>query len=361
MALDCHLNRVSFEIEDWSAVKARANWNTLLLGNGASIAIDQCFDYKSLLAEARRNPRLSSAACIFDELGTEDFEFVLRACWHAIVVNDALKITSDSVKAISESVRTALIEAVRAHHCGYSDAVCSKLDAAARFIKSTGCHLVLSLNYDLTLYWAIMRYNKAAGNSGCSFADLFNPDSFAPESFNLGPATTRVFYPHGALFLARPFGPVRQGASEGAPGEAKITRASEHLLESIIERWCRKDCGPLFVSEGTSPAKRQAIASSPYLSYVHSQILPTAGSTVVYGFGFADQDEHILKAIGKSRPRHLAISVHGDPATAKQRYCPFVRAQLGKHADFKETKLHFFRSDSPGCWCNPPETDDVPF
>ena len=77
------------EIDTWASISAES-WSSLLLGNGASIAIHKEFAYPTLHSVADAKGLLATTAPIFAKLGTTDFEHVLLACWYAEHVNAAL-------------------------------------------------------------------------------------------------------------------------------------------------------------------------------------------------------------------------------------------------------------------------------
>lgn len=100
------------EIDTWANISAQS-WNSLLLGNGASIAIHKEFAYPTLHSVADARGLLATTAPIFAKLGTTDFEHVLLGRWYAEHVNGVLGTPSAAISAAYEEVRTALIEAVQ--------------------------------------------------------------------------------------------------------------------------------------------------------------------------------------------------------------------------------------------------------
>lgn len=78
---------------------------TLLLGNGASIAVSPTFGYGSLLSHARGAGTLKEdVQRLFDFFGTSDFELVLRIVWQTSNVNRSLQIpTNGPIKRILTS------------------------------------------------------------------------------------------------------------------------------------------------------------------------------------------------------------------------------------------------------------------
>lgn len=330
------------KIDVWASLRD-ANWQTLLLGNGASIAIHNEFAYPTLHSVADAKGLLATTAPIFAKLGTTDFEHVLLACWYAEHVNVALGTPSADISAAYAEVRTALIQAVHSVHPVHAD-VAADLQRAGTFASSFPT--VVSLNYDLTLYWAMLLFNAA---NGSWFKVAFHHGEFQTDwgylRRPLPPATgaTLVFYPHGSLSVARDY----------IGDETKIAVAAGDLLETITHRWSSGHYVPVFVSEGTSKEKVASIRRSHYLTNVYEEVLPELGENlVVYGWSFDERDQHVLNAISANPPKRMAVSVFtGQPDGDQQAFCHQVLKAAGR--SLPDTVLTFFDSRSPGCWNNP--------
>jgi len=333
------------EIDTWANI-SKDNRDAILLGNGASIAIHGDFGYSTLHSVADARGLLAITAPIFAKLGTTDFEHVLLACWYAEHVNVALGTPSTDISAAYAEVRTALIEAVHTVHPVHAE-VASDLQRVAAF--ASRFQTVISLNYDLTLYWAMLLFNAA---NGSWFKDAFHHGEFQTDweylrkPYGHAAGSTLVFYPHGNLSLARDY----------VGDETKIavaTGAEVDLLETITKRWSSGHYVPVFVSEGISKEKVAAIRRSYYLTNVHEHVLPTLGENlVVYGWSFDERDQHVLDAISVNPPKQMAVSVFtGQSDADQQSYCHHVLKAVGH--SLAETTVAFFDSQSPGCWNNP--------
>lgn len=331
-------------IASWSSLPA-VDWNSLLLGNGASIALHAGFDYRSLHTVA--SPNLPTTGALFSKLGTTDFEHVLLACWYAELVNAALEAPAPLIRRAYEEVRTALIRAVTTVHPAHA-AISSPLERvgcwASRF------KTVVTLNYDLTLYWAMQLFNSSHGTwfkdafLGGTF-DLDWPRLRVPQVNTTG--ATLVFYAHGNLVLARDiYGSEFKLSAAGSGPEPD-------LLSTVCAHWQAQSHVPIFVSEGVSSAKLAAISRSPYLSVVYNNVLNNLGdNVVVYGFDFGANDQHILDAMTKNGPRRIAVSVYtGQSVAAQQSYCHNVLSKT-RH-QLPSTDVMFFDAISPNCWNNP--------
>jgi hypothetical protein len=115
------------------------------------------------------------------------------------------------------------------------------------------------------------------------------------------------------------------------------------LLDNILGLWESGECVPLFVCEGVSENKKAAIDRSSYLARVYREVIPSLGdSLVVYGWGLAEQERHIVEQVMRHRPRRVAISIR-QSNKALMRRAEEVFEDRGY-------ELVFFDSDSPGAW-----------
>lgn len=261
-------------ILQWADIAEHYN-DGLLLGNGASIAVDSRFSYSSLFEAASNAGFLTEPVQqVFERFdNSTDFEYVLRKLWQAKQVNQALEIESEIVDEAYQEVRTALIETVRETHLTHAEAV-PDLEPIYQFMRRF--KTVLSLNYDLIVYWAALRGNDALAGEHRFKDCLVNgalDDDWARlrEPLRRNQTVTLFFYPHGNLVLAR----------NPNDRELKITADGGRLLDEIIAGWENGRYVPMFVSEGTSVQKREAIGASNYLSEVYFNAIPDVGSSLV--------------------------------------------------------------------------------
>lgn len=241
--------------------------STLILGNGASIAISDVFSYSSLFEKATSDQILNSKATkVFEAIQTKDFELVLNKLRQAAIINNVLDLDSDHVASETyQNIRDALIKVVKEQHISYKFMLFS-IDAVRNFMKQF--KTVIDLNYDLLVYWAIMSDNpitmkdcfkkqREAGD-GTSFDYEIEPLR-APYKNVTDP--TLVFYPHGSLILL----------TDENNAELKIKlKNRDNLLDEIANKWNEKYV-PLFVSEGDSTQKEKAIKRSSYLNFIYEK------------------------------------------------------------------------------------------
>jgi hypothetical protein len=331
-------------VYSWSEIEKDFK-HGLILGNGASIAFSSKFAYDSLKKKAEiLNLLADDVQSVFEFLETNDFELVLRVLWHANKVNQAFNIFDDRTNEAYKNVRNALIEVVQKTRVSYS-AVRDQLATAAKFMSHFST--VISLNYDVLVYWALLVGNEPASHR---FKDCFVEGAFRQEwkifyePYGANQEATLVFYPHGNLALAADLTGSEIKVQAGDAGD---------LLETIFEKWRSGEKTPVFVSEGTSEQKRAAIRRSPYLSTVYNEVLPSLGeSIVVFGWSMGDQDDHLLDAICRGKPHRFAIAV--DPAAnnlegVEAKFKHKLKTKLGT----ERPDVVLFDRSSEGCWINP--------
>ncbi|MBM5571115.1 MULTISPECIES: DUF4917 family protein [Deefgea] len=332
------------EIRQWHDIKEQFT-DSLLLGNGASIAVDGRFNYSSLFAAARDAGSLTQPVQeIFARFSNStDFEYVLRKLWQAKLVNEALGVEAGAVEEAYAQVRLALIKTVQATHVT-RDEVLGQLTPIYQFMKRF--KTVLSLNYDLIVYWAAMLgNNELDGNhrfkDGLIGGVLDDDWPRLRQPLRANQTVTMFFYPHGNLALVRTPSQLERKvhANDGAT-----------LLEGIIAEWQRDDVIPIFVSEGTSPQKRDAIRSSSYLSDIYFNAVTDIGdSLVIYGWRMGEQEQHILDQIKRAAPARVAVSVYTGEELHMQ-IAQNIEQQLNQ---LGIQNIVFFDSRSAGSWNNP--------
>ncbi|MDQ9296633.1 DUF4917 family protein [Escherichia coli] len=329
-------------IMQWSQIAQDYLRGTLLLGNGASIAVSPNFSYGSLLGYAQNTELFTEDVnSLFRFFETNDFELILRLVWQASNVNSSLQIQDDQTLRAYRNVRECLIRAVRDVHPLYED-VRGYLPNMYDFLK--GFDTVLSLNYDLLVYWT-MTYGFGI-RDGHKFKDCFTLGGGDVNGFDddwqkyrnlLGEWTnTLVFYPHGNLALCR----------NRREQELKIVRdRNAGLLEAILGAWETGTFVPLFVSEGREEQKVSSIQNSYYLSTVYREVLKSQRTTLtIFGWGLGEHDLHLLKRMQGSGIQRVAVSVfRGDQAYCNRVY-QTIQDVLGT------VRVDFFDSESPCCW-----------
>lgn len=329
---------MSFAIRPWGEI-AENYGCAILLGNGASISVSPSFSYGSLLQHAAKRRLLSDdTQRLFEFFQTNDFELILRIVWQASNVNRSLRIPDERTHAAYVGLRDCLIQTVRDIHPDH-DMASPYLPSIYQFLKQF--KTVISLNYDLIVYWT-MTYGLDIDDQH-TFKDCFVGGGAFDDDWQRfrrpirgDRSTSVVFYAHGSLVLCRDL--VEQ--------ERKIHNLQGSLLEAVLQLWQKGEVVPLFVSEGTCSQKVATIQNSYYLSTVYREVLKSQRNTlVVYGWGFAEQDIHILRRMKDTGINRVAVSVfRGDKAYCN-RVFQTIHDELGEHVE-----VEFFDSESPGCW-----------
>jgi len=364
-----------YRIHEWSDVEHQFG-DTIVLGNGASIAIDQRFSYRDIFDMAGRHGFISEDENrIFQEYQTTSFERVLEALRHAERVSSALMFDESSLEVIRErtkKVKQALRDTVAEIHAERKD-VSKYFPRIADFLTHFG--RVFSLNYDLIVYWSLL-WAHGVPNRPDRMMDCFSYDADdglvfrrnVPLNTN-GRNLTVVLYPHGNFALAK------ERTDERLGKEIKITAYSRNvtLLDSIVKHWMSDEYDPLIVSEGSTFQKTDAISRSDYLrTVVFNELRNVKESVVFYGFGFRDNDSHIIENVFRSPENidRVGVSVYfGDKSDGKLiDYCKSAKNKI--KSAYRKGEGHssppditFFDSSSDGAWIYKNEEtsqDDIP-
>jgi CRISPR/Cas system-associated endoribonuclease Cas2 len=337
-----------FEIKEWEEVKEDLNFDSIILGNGASISISNKFNYHSLYEEAF-NEQDSRITEIFDEYETTDFELILDRLFHADKVNEIFNIDDpDSELANNyDLIKDRLIEVIRENYIEYQE-LSNELEKIYKFLKKFD--KVFSLNYDLTVYWSMLEGDEVFGTY---FKDCFINGSFDSsdwkkyaESYTGASGSTLVFYPHGNLVLAR----------NANDDEIKLNRGDGlwNLLERIFMKWEDDNYRPLFISEGSSAQKLKSIKRSPYLNIVYYNIIPSITNDIcIYGWSLADNDNHLVKKFFKDNYIYnVAVSIFkGDRNNrALQNEMRSIKTKIKNYSRNSGINILFYDSSSEGCW-----------
>ena len=336
-----------YAIKDWAEIKDNYENGNLIIGNGASVALHQKFRFDSLKEEAEKlrlfNDDISK---LFIEFDTSDFELILRLVWHAKLINKHLGIVDQKLDSAYENIKQALIKVVKEVHCEHSD-IADQLPQLYQFTKQF--RTVVSLNYDLILYWILMYGNR--NEDGHRFKDCFQGSGLFRNNWQdlrnpirKEKEVTLSLYQHGNLSIFR----------DAKNTETKVQRGDfEDLLEVITSQW-EDNKIPLFVAEGTGTKKLESIKSSPYLSTIFYEVLPDLitqkANLVIYGWSLGKQESHLVKQIFKNNQSgKVAISIFQN----NQEECHRIYRLIKNEKVAPNIEVEFFDSQSSGCWNNP--------
>lgn len=275
----------------------------LLLGNGFSVAYDPSIFSYNALHDFVINIEDKDLSAILDVIETRNFEVIMQyldsfsALIDAFGGNPALK---KRVEAASTRLKASLLDAVKTLHPEHVFKVPEKQSkVCANFLKGfldTGGN-IYSTNYDLLLYWVLMRNSVLNHVDGCG-RELENPsDEFVPPENQIWSdltwgkyrETQNVFYLHGAL----PF------FDSGVAVLKEEYDVYNYLLQKISAPM-EKGEYPIFVTAGDGQQKLKHITHNQYLTYCYDSFCEAKGSLVTYGFSFGQYDEHIIEAINRA-------------------------------------------------------------
>jgi len=272
----------------------------LLLGNGFSMAYDrEIFSYNAL-HEFVQKLEDEDLLKILGVIESKNFELIMQqldsfsALITAFSGDPGLKAKIDGA---SEKLKTSLLEAVKALHPEHVFKIPeAESKACSEFLKifldTKG--MLFSTNYDLLLYWALMR-NAVVNHVDGFGREPENPED-PPEQFIWSELRwgkrrdeQNVFYVHGALPLF----------DAGTCIVKEEYDQHNFLLEKIGKRMGAGEY-PIFVTAGNGKEKLAHIMHNHYLSYCYDSLSSVTGSLVTFGFNFGPYDEHIIEAINRA-------------------------------------------------------------
>ncbi|EFV82363.1 hypothetical protein HMPREF0005_00678 [Achromobacter xylosoxidans C54] len=284
-------------------LKKKKRKSHLLLGNGFSMAYDNSIFSYNALFNFVASLKDRDLAAILGVMKTKNFELMmeqLEAFSSLLKVFGGDEALQAKVHAAHDGLRKSLIDAIRSMHPEHVFKVSDEKSAAcahfvSRFLETGGS--IFTSNYDLLLYWVLMRQNIPNACDGFG-RDLLNPleverKNEDPEWSTLrwGPnkAKQNIFYVHGALPLF----------DTGTEVEKEQYGEGGYLLENISSR-IELNNYPVFVTAGNGDDKLAQIRANPYLAHCYDSLCAVDGSIVSFGFGFGDSDLHIVDALNRA-------------------------------------------------------------
>lgn len=284
------------------SLKKKGRKKHLLFGNGFSMAYDKnIFSYNALsnFIETAGDPIIKN---LFEKLNTKNFELIMQQldnfCEIAEVFSDD-KTLVPKIKASSEKLKSSLIDAVKELHPEHVFKVPEeKSTACISFLKEylNNEGLVFSTNYDLLLYWVLMRNGaqNAIDGFGRDLETEFDNEHYIARDdveyselrWGKHKSNQSIHYLHGTLPIF-----------DTGINIEKVEYDTEHyLLQNIKDRIDRK-AYPIFVTAGNGKEKLTHIMHNKYLSFCYEQLSEIKGSLVTFGFNFGEYDTHIIDAI----------------------------------------------------------------
>lgn len=298
----CLMDLENFDAVLGSIKKNRNRNFHLLLGNGFSVAYDtMIFSYNKLhdfIVELNDD----DLSTILGVIETKNFELIMQQLDNFIVIAAAFNADEhliSKIESASTKLKDGLLEAVKSLHPEHVFTVPEEQSQiCSTFLKTfldTGGKL-FSTNYDLLLYWILMR-NKVIAHGDGFGRELENAEEYpvledqvwSDLIWGVNKDEQNVFYLHGALpFFDKGYEIVKETYDQ-----------HHYLLENISNRMDQGEY-PIFVTAGDGRQKLTHIMHNRYLSYCYDNLCQITGSLVSFGFNFGAYDEHIIEAINRA-------------------------------------------------------------
>jgi hypothetical protein len=290
------------------AVERSTTPRHVLLGNGFSRAFrDDIFSYDALFDRANFGGMSPAAREAFQALQTKDFEIVIKALRQAAQLGRVYfgpdveligRLESDA-----NALRDLLARTIAANHPDRPTDIRDEQYAACRSFLNNFKN-IYSVNYDLLLYWALMR-DEIPPLIGCD--DGFREPDDGPAEYVTWDVQKTVqqciFYLHGALHIFDA-GSKLQKFTWSNTGIALIDQIRGALDSNRF---------PLFVAEGSADSKLERIQHSGFLNRAYRSFAEIRGSLFVFGLSFGGSDEHILRLLDHGKQTQIFVSLYGDP------------------------------------------------
>ncbi|MNR83738.1 hypothetical protein D3C72_145230 [compost metagenome] len=295
------MNYATFDEVIDKLVKAKRPMH-LLMGNGFSVSYDpKIFSYNAL-HDFIGNMKDPNLAKLFTALKTKNFELVMQQLETSLLLLDLLNADEkikNELKTLYERLKAGLIDAIRSLHPEHvfkvtDDQCVSCAKFLSLFLASKGD--IYTTNYDLLLYWVVMREKALNANDGFGY-ELQNPveitkggeEEWSELMWGPNRSGQNIFYLHGALPLF-----------DAGHAIHKETYGRDAMLLENIQKRIEKKEYPIFVTAGDGNEKLAQIRHNNYLSDCYDNLSEINGSIVTFGFGFGEYDDHIIDALNRA-------------------------------------------------------------
>lgn len=334
----------------------------LLLGNGFSIGCRaEIFHYASLFGAADFSS-VPEVKKVFEAMQTQDFELAIKALENASTLlpiyaqgqGDAAGKMLQHAAALKE----ILVATIAGNHPDKPSSIDDSEFIACQeflshFLAEDQKGHVFTLNYDLLLYWTLMHDGNPFDENAPELRknDGFGNDEDAPDADYVvwqgetGAHSANIYYLHGALHLFDA-GSELQKYTWIRNGQPLVEQAREALSNNKF---------PLFVAEGSSTQKKNKIRHNAYL-YQGYKVLTANADTgthcfFIFGHSLAENDDHILRRLGKGSFKKLYVGLYGDPNTeANQAIIQRANGLAAMRHERKPLEVVFFDSASANVW-----------
>lgn len=331
-----------------NSLKKKKRVKNLLIGNGFSIAYNpSIFSYNALGSYIDKTDD-EDLKKLFKIIKTSNFEQIMRELDLFVQIVKEFESKSqmiNKINNISGALKKVLIEAVESSHPENVFSISQdQLESCSTFLNTFTSEngKIFSTNYDLLLYWVLMRSKDSNCNDGFG-RDKEEGQEFVPCEeaayselrWGKNKDSQNIYYLHGALHL---FDMCNEIVKQEYDGKCLIEKITE-LMD--------KGTYPIFVTAGNGDEKLSHIKHSYYLADCYDSLTKITGSLITYGFNFGDYDEHIIKAINKAATRDKTNQL-------RSIYIGVYSENDRKHIETIESqfmcKVHIFDSKTAKIW-----------
>lgn len=336
----------------------------LFLGNGFSIALfPKIFAYKRLFDSANFED-IPESQQVFSILETTDFEVVIQALRLTSKVLPPFMSTHAGITAKmnsqAEKIKELLIHAIADNHPENPGHIEENQFLSCRKFLSYFISESLPRNfqgniftssYDLLLYWAMMHDNEREDGNNAKII-LSHDDGFRTPEDNFDAEYVvwdgfsnyqNIRYLHGGLHIFDDGCDLRKFCWERSGGIPLIDQIRTALEQKKF---------PLFVSEGSTDEKIKKIRHSHvYLQSSLKSLANLGNNLFIYGHSLADNDDHLINLIPKSKVKAIFISIYGDPKnTSNKRIITKALSLPTKRKNKVALDVHFFDASTAHVW-----------
>lgn len=277
----------------------------LLIGNGFSMDFERnIFSYHALSKFIEKNGD-QTVSKLFERLKTKNFEQIMRQLEQLCEIGDLFtddKTLVPKIKDVTAKLKISIIDALKELHPENAFTIPEEKSESCmyflqEYLSKEG--LIFSTNYDLLLYWVLMRYQKQNVVDGfgrdietnLDSADYISPENFEYSKLRWGKYKHEmtVFHLHGTLPIF----------DTGIHIEKVESDDTNNLLEKIKERIYNEEY-PVFVTAGNGNEKLNHIMHNKYLNFCYDKLCAIEDTLVTFGFNFGEYDYHIIDAINKA-------------------------------------------------------------
>lgn len=281
---------------------------------------------------------------VFNSLGTQDFERVIKALRDTYLILGAYGVPRDlleTIKADADGLRELLVQTIANSHPSWPGEISEAEYKSCRAFLGN-FKTIYTFNYDLLLYWAQMHTDFGnAPSSDDGFRKPENDYDAAYVTWEPGQSHEQnTWFLHGALHVFDAGTEVQKYT---------WTNTGIRLIDQIRDA-LSKNYFPLFVSEGTSDEKYERIRHSDYLAKAYRSFCEIRGSLFVLGHSLARNDEHYLRSIESGKLSHLYVGLHGDPSSGANKEIIHRADMMTKARTRRPLGVSYFDSSTAKVW-----------